>query len=721
MKKLVLILLTVFTIQNTFTQNWIEGENWIEIALDKGIKIENNDSHELKNDTAIFPILLEKGEILINKEKGAEGKKLNHKDNQDYIIFNEDLLRFKVDQNRYKLIQQPNIDLYKKLLAKKHTIFKQEEEEKNNLEIDLSKVKKLLSDNNVSTKFYLIFHNDDNDDNDDIITFDKKHACISTSKIGYETRLFIPGFPSIFLNANDITKYKANIIVSVKDTLDNGDIIGINHPSNTWYRIKRSYLTQSNRKKDSTYSLEPNTLRNLSQTEKYTLAKSTFLNKNVYSYNNGTWGKTTELKLLNTVIIFVIIILIGLLIWFLLNKYFKHPIKKHYDNEGIKEFMETHNLSTKKFKKLNPIFKSYHFDSSENRSSNANILEKIEKEGNDLNIDYYYAFKPKRENNETPIGESESYNRITSELTIEKLENLLHQNTNSIIQEIRRQKNDEKQNITLEELRDKKKELESAETKIEGLEESLKDIKNQNEKLGSNLIESSKNLDLYKNQLVFVNTELQSIGKNYVELINHFKSAQKEIINFVNNKSLDINEKQGNLILSIMGNYPSNNFDDWLIFLNQLSKGKVFTDTTLSDTIIGHSDDDEKVRYLKIGAYKNLWEPYANAIFLQLEHLRVLSNITEPNQFSDDLQKRAITIINNLKKSLQDLANLKINYIPILSHYESETFTKVSSNTTNRIFKNTNVDSEHIVQVLSFGFKKVNGFENETTEVIIKN
>ena len=701
-------LLALLFVQTGLAQKkWVEGEKWIEAK--KEITVESNKEHVIKNIRSLaFPVTLWQGEIFINKEKGTEGSRFDNIRNDDYIIFNNDTLRFGDYITHCEPIASPNKELYEELLKLKDGIFKKQKG-KETLEIDVSEIDSLLKQNQINTEFHIILRGKNR------INFDSLYTHKTKSAIGYQTRLFIPGLPSIFLSDSRVEQYEPNILFSIKDTLDNGLVIGTDS-TNSWYEVEKEYLVQKSKRNNGTYSLKPNITKELDPTKEYSLSKSSFFKESILNRIGSSWVKTTKLKTTNILVVAILALaILAFLTWLFLVKYLRQTEIFKYD-EGLEKFVRKQGISPEKLKKLNSrALKKYNLEEPENLKGNDDILRGLDDKK--LITGNWYKKQKSVENANSSFVDKKD----VSEFPLETFESLFQKYSDRIIEEIQSFKVDDTQNDMAKKLDEFKTHNESLEKKNVVLNNTIKKNEEEKEQLKLKLHKKSEDLKLYEDAVHMVDPGIQTIGKNYSKLFHKLKEAQKEIISIVSRNSDKMSSGQSKVVLHILSCHSPIGFNDWIVFLDQLAKGKVLSDSSLSNTIMEHDELENKVRYLKIGAYKNLWQPLSSALFLQLEHLRILEKITdESNKFSQELVKTTAELIGSLRNELRDLANLSINYIPILSNYEVEPFTKVSSKEAHNMFKKMRASADDVIEIVSFGFKNINGFEDDTTEVIIK-
>lgn len=492
----------------------------------------------------------------------------------------------------------------------------------------------------------------------DKIQFKDKTTVNTDKSLTYLTRIVVPGLPSVFFDITNIPKFAPKPEFQV-DTLKNGTLVAISN--------NRPYRNLPDEFDGDIYKHIPKNSTTI-QEKTLKLKGDTFLKNKRWVKKERKWKKKEGINFLN------ILSLIGaLLILFFLYKFIRKSLKDKIDRkQAIKQDSretkifesETNKNTTAELNKFDEKIQSYfksqkNFIQGEIKSLMSGLIATIE--------------KVQEENAEK--------NKLISNLT-EKSKQI----------EIEKQSTE--------------KQLDEINSKFNGLHKLYSDSEAENKVFHS---------------LIKKTPYLKPLGYNYSTLLEHLATINNNIDELSRNKIQSMTIKETDTLFKIKSLYAIPfEYGVWSDMFKKLKDGYLI-DAHLIKTTENLKSEDEVIKYLRKYIFNNFWGKYLNMVLLFLESIRNISLFSgESTDFSTLIENKSAQHIEDILLKVNELADIDVNYVKLLSNYEDYGFTKVSSETPNILFSSLQTKSENILQILSFGFKKNHNFEDEKTWVIIK-
>ncbi len=421
-------------------------------------------------------------------------------------------------------------------------------------------------------------------------------------------------------------------------------------------------------------------------------------------------------------------LLLGSFFWY---KYIHLPRKKEKEKQylvelkadEVQEYLEKTGISWQRFIELNPYIQS-ETDGKKNRDY-FNNLKELKKILN--NKSHLFNFTP-TELSENSNNNAESTNAINNRLQeiAENIKIILSQDLNT--QKI----NDLKISLQQEEkiVADTKATLKEKEDVLSNQRSQLDNFEKIHKTQEATISNLQKEIDYFADKIIKT-PHLQAIGRGfyqYIEMLQSIPVAATDFYNeclVVEKDSLNTETVRKMIEKYNIGILPmASSLGKWAQITNLLKNTGCISDGILCQKLTRESlTHDEQKKIVREYIFKDLLNQYINNTLLLTEEM---SNLHRFSGMQDQRAKAAThkfkPMVSQLLQQARQDANLEINYIPLFESYEKYTeFMKEIDDEPGNLYQAVKeLNRNDVIEVKSYGFKKINGFETPDTKVIIK-
>jgi len=709
-EKIVLIcLLVMCSGELLYAQNWVRFNT--KVAINYGNMNEDNlDKHTLISLTEQdFPITIYSGEIYKNKKVGRK----------DFIYVGNNILRCPIG------FQPVSVDVnskkYKDLVASKNKVIFQKYDDLETYKIDVSPIRKLgIADTIilVNKKRAIPFHSID--------------TIVQSNGLGKAVRLIVPNFPTFFVEIEKLSKYgeEPNSLEYNTDTLSTGKLIAlVGEGENTEiFLLEVESISEKdlNKIKD----------KKPANVDELLLKGDSFFSFDRWVREENKWTEKQGTKRGNLAI--GILILLGFLIgvYKLWRGKFGFPIYVEipYERGSFKDYAEEQGTTVKKLVRCNMrSLGGYELGDVHTTENNNVLLNNIIAKHV---IKGYSLIPTTRPANKVEVVANSRENKKSE---------LKPTTSNLDIKEFIREQFKDQSNFITNQIANLKgssgEQVQSLKRNIEAKETRLNEFQLKQEKIITEKNELFEELEKGESKITNLRTkyhELESNHRRYADLLlftpylerhghDHLQLLEfvDESLNKVNTSILELSSSLTNKEISVL--FSLNNWmlksmevEYWKSLFRNLSTG-VITNSNLIEKLNGIPEEKDRIEFFQSYTYNRFWENYLNKTVLFLENIRIMDAYTsESTNFTLKIQEIATQCLAAIGSKSLELVQLEFNYVRLLTNYEEYNFTKLSSDNPKEINKKLEAQREDIIQIVSFGFKKNHGFENEDTWVIVK-
>jgi hypothetical protein len=420
-----------------------------------------------------------------------------------------------------------------------------------------------------------------------------------------------------------------------------------------------------------------------------------------------------------------------LLVSFFLYKYIYLPRKKEKEKQylvelkpdEVQEYLEKTGIGWPRFTELNPYIQS-ETDGKKKRDyfSNEKELKKFLK-----NKPYLFNFTPPEVSgnlNNNP-GDTNTINKRLEGIEA-NIKTILEQDQNtkkiSELTLLVQQKEQSIKDITVT-LKEKEGAIAEQLNQIANFEKTYK----TQEVTISNL---QKEIDYFSDKIIKT-PHLQAIGRGFSQYIEKLQSVPIAATDFYNEclvvekDSLNTETVRKMIEKYNIGTLPmASSLGKWAQIMNLLKNTGCISDAILCQKLTRESlTNDEQKKLIREYIFRDLLNQYINNTLLLSEEM---SNLHRFSGVQDQRAKAAThkfkpIVLQLLQQARQD-ANLEINYVPLFESYEKYTeFVREVDDEPGNLYQIVKeLNRNDVIEVKSYGFKIINGFETTETKVIIK-
>lgn len=455
----------------------------------------------------------------------------------------------------------------------------------------------------------------------------------------------------------------------------------------------------------------------------------------------GFTEKSTLEKIITSYLFIIIggLVIIGILIFLYFNYYRKKYVQKvKYKGGSITKLVEKYGITTDELYELNKEYsdlKDYNSRSEHKKKEirefligkrliiQKDLLSQVENDTKKItnnNVDV----KTHEEINGSIQGTSDT--KILSTIiyklqTIDnKIDNLGKNKDVELLKE---------ENIRLEE--EKLQLIEQNDNQIRQLEVEKEEIQKQKQDVASKLNDLGNSLESITNEFnqisekVFRVDYLENIAKNVSEYLVFLNSVETKVKEYYE-RSLKIDPKstESRLLSQMLLNYyllkPEHEIGKWMLLFEKIKNEKIIADKELINRLKEFSEDHQKeINYINRLLFKKVLEIYISNLLILCEEVKNLFSFSgEKSDFSSETESIFKNIIRDILLRTKDTMNLEVNYAPLFDNYKKHPFTRLTDKEPRNIYLNLNISKNQILEIASYGFKKINGFETEETKII---